>query len=37
MSQVQINTEAPGYTPLEIEQRVSYVVENAMAGLPHLE
>jgi heavy metal efflux system protein len=34
--QVQINTEAPGYTPLEIEQRVSYVVENAMAGMPRL-
>ncbi len=34
--QVQINTEAPGYTPLEAEQRVSFVVENAMAGLPKL-
>ncbi len=34
--QVQINTEAPGYTPLEAEQRVSYLVENAMAGLPQL-
>jgi heavy metal efflux system protein len=34
--QVQINTEAPGYTPLEVEQRVSYVVETAMAGLPRL-
>jgi cobalt-zinc-cadmium resistance protein CzcA len=34
--QVQVNTEAPGYTPLETEQRVSYVVETAMAGLPRL-
>jgi len=34
--QVVINTEAPGYTPLEVEQRVSYPVENAMAGLPSL-
>ena len=34
--QVQINTEAPGYSPLEAEQRVSFVVENAMAGLPGL-
>ena len=35
--QVQINTEAPGYSPLESEQRVSMLIENAMAGLPHLE
>ncbi|CAA0105173.1 Cobalt-zinc-cadmium resistance protein CzcA [BD1-7 clade bacterium] len=35
--QVQINTEAPGYSPLESEQRITYVVENAMAGLPHLD
>ena len=35
--QVQINTEAPGYSPLEAEQRVSYLVENAMSGLPRLE
>ena len=34
--QVQINTEAPGYSPLEAEQRVSYLVETAMAGLPRL-
>ena len=36
-TQVVINTEAAGYTPLEVEQRVSYPVENAMAGLPNLE
>ena len=35
--QVQINTEAPGYTPLEAEQRVTYAVEAAMAGVPKLD
>ncbi|TAJ93622.1 MAG: CusA/CzcA family heavy metal efflux RND transporter [Gammaproteobacteria bacterium] len=35
--QVQINTEAPGYTPLEAEQRVSFVIETAMSGLPRLD
>ncbi len=35
--QVQINTEAPGYSPLETEQRITYAVETAMAGLPNLE
>ncbi|PPE73641.1 CusA/CzcA family heavy metal efflux RND transporter [Solimonas fluminis] len=35
--QVQINTEAPGYSPLEAEQRISFAIENAMAGLPRLE
>lgn len=34
--QVVINTESPGYTPLEVEQRVSYPIETAMAGLPNL-
>ena len=34
--QVQINTEAPGYSPLETEQRITYLIENVMAGLPHL-
>ncbi len=34
--QVVINTESAGYTPLEVEQRVSYPVETAMAGLPNL-
>ncbi|KAF0190416.1 MAG: putative silver efflux pump [Gammaproteobacteria bacterium] len=34
--QVAINTAAPGYTPLEIEQRITFPVENAMAGLPKL-
>ncbi|BDZ74374.1 cation transporter [Methylophaga marina] len=35
--QVQINTEVPGYSPLESEQRVTYLVETAMAGLPELK
>jgi len=35
--QVQIYTSAPGYTPLEVEQRVSFPLENAMAGLPRLD
>lgn len=35
--QVQINTEAPGFSPLEAEQRVTYLVETAIAGLPGLE
>ena len=35
--QVQINTEAPGYSPLEAEQRITFSVETAMAGLPFLE
>ena len=34
--QVQINTEAPGYSPLETEQRITYSVETALAGLPDL-
>ena len=35
--QVQINTEAPGYSPIEAEQRITYPVELAMAGLPRLD
>ena len=34
--QVQINTHAPGYSPLETEQRVTYPIETVMAGLPNL-
>ncbi len=34
--QVQINTEAPGYSPLEAEQRITWPVETALSGLPHL-
>ncbi len=35
--QVQINSEAPGYSPLEVEQRISFPIESAMAGLPGLD
>jgi len=35
--QVQINAEAPGYSPLEAEQRITYIVETAMSGLPNLD
>ncbi len=35
--QVQINTAAPGYSPLETEQRVTYPIETVMAGLPGLQ
>ena len=35
--QVQINTSAPGYSPFETEQRITYPVETAMAGIPFLE
>src|SRR5437879_3726136 len=35
--QVQVNTSAPGYSPLETEQRVTYPIETAMYGLPGLE
>ncbi len=35
--QVQINTEAPGYSPLEVEQRITFPIETAMGGLPSLE
>jgi len=35
--QVQINTAAPGYSPLETEQRVTFPIETVMSGLPHLQ
>ena len=35
--QVQINTQTPGYSPLEAEQRVTFPIETAMAGLPKLD
>ena len=36
-TQVQINTQANGFTALEVEQRITYPIENAMAGIPNLE
>ncbi|MBD8573998.1 CusA/CzcA family heavy metal efflux RND transporter [Pseudomonas syringae] len=35
--QVQINTAAPGFSPLETEQRITFAIETAMAGLPGLQ
>ncbi|MBN8977232.1 MAG: CusA/CzcA family heavy metal efflux RND transporter [Rhizobiales bacterium] len=35
--QVQINVQAPGYSPLETEQRITFPVETAMGGLPKLD
>jgi heavy metal efflux system protein len=35
--QVQINTESAGYSPLEAEQRVTFPIETALAGLPGLD
>ncbi len=35
--QVQVNTAAPGYSPLESEQRITWPVETAMAGIPGLD
>ena len=34
--QVQINTEAEGFSPLEAEQRITYPIETAIAGVPSL-
>jgi len=35
--QVQINTEAPGYSPLESEQRITFPIETIMTGMPFLD
>ena len=35
--QVVVNTYSPGYTPLEVEQRVTFPLEISMAGLPRLQ
>ncbi len=35
--QVQINTRAPGYSPLEVEQRITFPIETSMGGLPNLQ
>jgi len=34
--QVQINTEASGYSPFEVEQRITFPIETSIAGLPGL-
>ncbi|OAE97374.1 cation transporter [Bradyrhizobium centrolobii] len=35
--QVQINTNAPGLSPLEAEQRITFPIETVMSGLPRLD
>lgn len=35
--QVQINTEAQGYSPSEVEQRITFPIELFLAGVPSLE
>ncbi|HEL5340010.1 TPA: CusA/CzcA family heavy metal efflux RND transporter [Stenotrophomonas maltophilia] len=35
--QVQVNSEAPGYSPLEAEQRVTFPVETALAGMARMQ
>ncbi len=35
--QVQINTEAAGFTPQEVEQRITFPIESELAGIPQLE
>lgn len=34
--QVQVNTSVPAFSPLEIEQQVTYPIEQAIGGLPGL-
>ncbi len=34
--QVQINTVAPALSPLEIERQITFPIEQAISGLPHL-
>jgi heavy metal efflux system protein len=35
--QVQVNTVVEGLSPVDVEQRITFPIETAMAGLPHLE
>ena len=35
--QVQINTAAEGYPPLEVEQRITFPIETVLAGIPNLD
>lgn len=36
-NQVQINTSLPGFSPIQIEKQVTYVIETALAGIPGLQ
>lgn len=35
--QVQINTVAPGMSPLEVEKQITFSIETAMGGIPKVE
>jgi cobalt-zinc-cadmium resistance protein CzcA len=35
--QVQVMAEAPGFSPLEVEQRITFALETALSGIPRLE
>jgi len=35
--QVQVNTAAPGFSPLEAEQRITFPIETSLSGLPRLD
>lgn len=36
-NQVQINTLAPAFSPMEVEKQVTFPIETALAGIPGLE
>jgi cobalt-zinc-cadmium resistance protein CzcA len=36
-NQVQINTTLPGFSPIQMEKQVTYVIETALAGIPGLQ
>ena len=36
-NQVQINTTLPGFSPIQMERQVTYVIETALAGIPGLQ
>ena len=36
-NQVQINTTLPGFSPTQVEKQITYVIENALAGIPGLQ
>src|SRR5262245_28633679 len=36
-NQVQINTTAPAFSPLEIEKQITFRIETVLAGIPGLE
>lgn len=35
-NQVQVNTEFPGFSPIDIEKQITFPLENALAGIPGL-